>query len=430
MRTITDFLRTLSDGYGWVRLLPIAGAAGTLLLLHIPGYGPTAWDWPFAMASAVLVPFGGRCPLLVTTAQSALLLWAPFADTELAAGIVRILACVALGELALRRPGAATWWGAAGVGAACTANFFPDYPLAGNVMAVVLNVGLPLLLGSYLRSLRRLAEQAEQRAKDVERSRQLTVVAARAAERASIARELHDVVAHHVASIVLRVGVARHVLPTEDRRIDEVLEDVHTIGGQALADLRRLVTVLRDPNTVGEPTLLSAAGLVSALSDVVERTRQAGIRVDTVVDADVVERLGTVQRHAVLRLVQEGLTNVLKHAGHGVRAELLVEDDGDGQVRIEVRNDGGGSGPVQSAEPGHGLLVMRERVELLGGCLEAGPYAPDDRAGPGRRPAGTGATPAAATGWALRAVLPQPRTAPTGVAAGPARQATAEQTVS
>lgn len=393
MRTNGDILRTPLRGYGWVRLLPMAGAVGFLALLHIPGYGPTAWDWPFAVASAALVPAGGRRPFTVTAAQSALFTLAPLAGTVMAPDIVRILACTALGELALRRSGAPTWWGAALVGAAGTANFFPHYPLAGNLLAVALNVGLPLLLGSYLRSQRRLARQAEERAAEAERRRVLEATAARAAERAAVARELHDVVAHHVASIVLRVGVVRHVVPSADARIDEVLKDVHTIGGQALADLRRLVAVLRDPKTVGEPALLSATGLTTALSDIVERTRQAGVRVDTAVDADTVERLGTEHRHAVLRLVQEGLTNVLKHAGHGARARLLLGDDGHGRVRVEVCDDGG-SGSARLAEPGHGLLVMRERVELLGGRLEAEPLSPD------RNPT---------AGWALRAVLPDPQ---------------------
>ena len=415
--TPSGAVRAALRGYGWVRLLPTAGALGFLALLHIPGYGPTAWDWPLALVSAALVPVGGRFPVAVAVAQSVLFAAAAAPDVQLASGVVRILACTALGELALRRSGAPTWWGAGLTGVASAVNFFPGYPLAGNVLVVLLNVGLPLLLGSFIRSQRQLAEQAEQRAAEAERSRALAATAARAAERAAVARELHDVVAHHVASIVLRVGVVRHVVPSVDPRIDEALADVHGIGGQALADLRRLVAVLRDPNTVGEPALLSATGLSTALSDVVERTRQAGVRVDTAVDPHTVERLGTAHRHAVLRLIQEGLTNVLKHAGHGVRARVVLDGDGHGGVRVEVSDDGGGSGPPREAEPGHGLLVMRERVELLGGSLEAGPVP-----GPGERPSAAGPRPdspdAAASsgsgGWALRAVLPEPQPALAG----------------
>jgi signal transduction histidine kinase len=224
---------------------------------------------------------------------------------------------------------------------------------------------------------------------------------ARADERAAVAGELHDVVAHHVASVVLRVGVVRHVVPSVDPRLDEALEDVHTIGGQALTDLRRLVAVLRDPATAGQPVLLSSDGLSAELERVVERTRQAGASVETAVDPETLGRLDTAHRHAVLRLVQEGLTNALRHARPGAHVRLALRSDGGGRVRVEVNDDGGkdaGTGPParigeHPGHPGHGLLVMRERLELLGGQLHVGP---EDG------------------GWALRAVLPDAY-APRGV---------------
>lgn len=266
------------------------------------------------------------------------------------------------------------------------------------MLILLLNTGLPLLLGSFLRSQRALAAQAEQRALETEQRRAWETKVARADERAAVARELHDVVAHHVASVVLRVGVARHVVPSVDPRLDEALTDVHAIGGQALHDLRRLVSVLRDPETAGEPVLLTSAGLSAELETVVERTSQAGASVETAVDAEAVDRLDTACRHAVLRLVQEGLTNVLRHARPGVRARMVLRrDDDQGRVRVEVIDDGGrdaGPGlPGPPTDPGHGLLVMREAVELLGGELHVGPEG---------------------TGWALCAVLPE-APAPSGV---------------
>ncbi|MDQ2709826.1 MAG: histidine kinase [Actinomycetota bacterium] len=148
----------------------------------------------------------------MTVAQSALLVVAvPLTSTEvyfvpIGASVVQLLACVALGELALRRPGRPTWWGMAAVASASACASYPHYSMAANTLTVLFKVGLPVLLGSFLGSVRQLARAAEQRAAEAERSRNWEIAAARAAERAAIARELHDVVAHHVAAIVLRVG--------------------------------------------------------------------------------------------------------------------------------------------------------------------------------------------------------------------------------
>lgn len=298
-----------------------------------------------------------------------------------------MLACVALGELAFRRPGRPTWSGAAAVAAASCLNIYPAYSLPAKAWLVFMDVGLALLLGSFLRSLRDIAGHAEQRASEAEQRRGWEIKAARAAERSAIARELHDVVAHHVASIVLRVGVVCHVVSAGDPRLIDALDDVHTIGAQALADLRRLVSVLRDPDTVEEERLLDATDLSAALAAVMDRTRQAGVAVDAAVDTDVVDGLDVVRRHAVLRVVQEGLTNVLKHAGPGARAQVTIHRSHGTHMLVEVRDDGGCAPPKPgAADSGHGLIVMRERVELLDGSFEAGPLG---------------------TGWTLRAALPE-----------------------
>ncbi|QPP08279.1 two-component sensor histidine kinase [Streptomyces bathyalis] len=394
-------LRTYVSGYGWVRLLPMAGAVGFVGLLHVPQVEPSLSDWLIAVASAAAVPAGGRRPVPVVLAQCALLVASVAASAKIGGGVAQILACVALGEVALRCPGPRMWWSALALGAAGAVSFFPAYPLAANALIVLLDTGLPLLLGSFLRSQRELASQAERRAEEAEQRRAWETKVARADERAAVAGELHDVVAHHVASVVLRVGVVRHVVPSVDPRLDEALEDVHTIGGQALTDLRRLVAVLRDPATAGEPVLLSSDGLSAELDRVVERTRQAGASVETAVDPETLGRLDTAHRHAVLRLVQEGLTNALRHARPGAHVRLVLRSDGGGGVRVEVNDDGGkdaGTGPParlkeHPGHPGHGLLVMRERLELLGGQLDVGP---EDG------------------GWALRAVLPD-ASAPRGV---------------
>ena len=203
------------------------------------------------------------------------------------------------------------------------------------------------------------------------------------------ARLAPDVVAHHVASMVLRVGVARHVLPGLDPRVGEVFDDVHRTGTAALGDLRRLVAVLRDPDGVRGDAALTAidpSALPAALSGAVENARRTGLVVDAEID-DAVGSVDAVRGLAVLRLTQEGLTNVAKHAGTAARARLRVAVT-DGDLVWAVSDDGAGPGAAPAPAPpggGHGLTGMRERVEVLGGRLEAGPHG---------------------DGWRVRTVLP------------------------
>jgi signal transduction histidine kinase len=184
---------------------------------------------------------------------------------------------------------------------------------------------------------------------------------------------LHDVVAHHVASMVLRIGVARHVLPDLDPRVGEVFDDVHGTGTAALADLRRLVEVLRGPDGVrgdADLTAIEPAALPAALGAAVDRARRTGLRVEAEIDP-AVGALDSVRGLAVLRLTQEALTNVAKHAGTSARAGLTVSVLR-GDVYWEVQDDGAGVPAAVPSGGGHGITGMRERVEVLGGSLEVG----------------------------------------------------------
>jgi len=244
----------------------------------------------------------------------------------------------------------------------------PPSPIAAPMFGLMVVVGLPVLLGLVIRTTRELGVQAERRAESESR-------AARADERSAIARELHDVVAHHVASMVLRVGVARHVLPDVDPRVTEVFDDVHGTGTAALADLRRLVEVLRDPSrrTDAALTAIEPGALPAALEAAVETARRAGLTVDATIAPEAAS-LDVVRGLAVLRLTQEALTNVAKHAGPAAHASLRVEVSDEGVV-WSVADDGGGVVPGLPSGGGHGLTGMRERVEVLGGRLTAGPAA-------------------------------------------------------
>jgi signal transduction histidine kinase len=289
-----------------------------------------------------------------------------------------------------------------GCGAALVAGIYLVPAAVGGTMAEfgaelfgqLIVVGLPVLLGLNVRGSRELARRAEEHADEERRRRESESRAARAAERTAIARELHDVVAHHVASMVLRVGVARHVLPDPDPRVTEVFDDVHGTGSAALADLRQLVALLRDPDAVrGDAglTAIEPAALPAALAAAVERAMSTGLTVDAAVDESV-GHLDAVRGLAVLRLTQEALTNVAKHAGPSARARLTVSVL-DGDVHWQVSDDGCRDGVPPERPPGggHGITGMRERVSVLGGTLDAGPDG---------------------SGWTARTVLPAPASAP------------------
>lgn len=335
-----------------IRLIPLVLAVGYLLLLTEPlAASPT--DWALAVVATGLITLQGRWPLAATLAQTTLLL--SFHEARLGIGVVTVSSLFALGELAWRRSGWQVFLGAGAVLAAQLAWTTPEQVTLDLFGAAVL-VSVPVLLGLHLRSVQEIAWQAKERAAS-------ETAAARADERTAIARELHDLVAHHVASMVLRIGVARHVL-NPDPKVAEILDEVYESGTSAMADLRTLVTVLRDP----EGGHLTATDLPTAIEAAVQRVEAAGPSVKAEIDP-AVQDLDAVLRLAVLRVVQEGLTNILKHVGAQAQVFLTVQLDGPDTVEVTLSDDG----PGHPAEPGHGLIGMRERVELVGGQLVTGP---------------------------------------------------------
>ncbi|GIH19480.1 sensor histidine kinase [Rugosimonospora africana] len=379
---------------------------GYLVLGTQAGRPATATQWILAAAAFAVALVFHRRPLINLIGQAALLAVAIWVIDDTM--INQVGASWGLLELTMwaRRP--RTIWLAAGLLAAVDLIDSIGDPLgrfASGVFGLGVTVGVPLLLGLLIRATRELGRQAEERAAEEQRRHESESRAARADERSAIARELHDVVAHHVASMVLRVGVARHVLADVDPRVGEVFDDVHGTGAAALADLRRLVEVLRNADGVNGDAALTAiepSALPAALGAAVDRARQAGITVEADIDP-AVGTLDAVRGLAVLRLTQEALTNVAKHAGRSALARLSVSVV-DGAVHWEVSDDGSGS--VPAAVPsggGHGIVGMRERVEVLGGRLEAGP------AGAGWRVA-----------TVLPAVVPAPSASPAALAVTPA----------
>jgi signal transduction histidine kinase len=370
----------------WFRflLLDLSGL-GYLLLGHGIDVHPTTGQWVLAILAFVAGPALARWPVAGLLVQVTLLGVAfPVLDDPT---INQVGASWAFAEVVLWAARPRWAWFGGGLLLAVYLVFDvarSPAPLLSSIYGLIAPIGIPLLLGMAVRASRELARQAEQRAVAEQQRSESESRAARSDERAAIARELHDVVAHHVASMVLRAGVARHVLTDADPRVTEVLDDVHGTGTTALAELRRIVELLRGPDTTDAAlTAIEPGALPTALGVAVDNARRTGL----IVDADIDDAIGTidaVRGLAVLRLTQEALTNVAKHAGTSARARLRVAVV-DGRVSWEVADDGGGTTPAPLGGGGHGLVGMRERVEVLGGELTAGPDG---------------------TGWLVRTELP------------------------
>ena len=217
-----------------------------------------------------------------------------------------------------------------------------------------------------------LAEQAAQRQRESEERAQRSV----AEERLQIAGELHDVVAHSLSVIAVQSGVGRHVIDSQPAEAKKALAAVEATSRSALDELRRMLGVLRRDD--GQPAALAPAPGVDALDPLMQQVRMAGYTVDLDIRSTAVAGLAPGVEQSIYRIIQEALTNVVKHAGPA-RVHVEISDVDDALV-IEVNDDGRGlSRPVtewSGIEGGgahHGIVGMRERVALYDGSLSAGP---------------------------------------------------------
>ncbi|MFI5803800.1 sensor histidine kinase [Streptomyces sp. NPDC051561] len=250
-------------------------------------------------------------------------------------------------------------------------------PVAPIAFAFFLTVPFLLawVLGDSMRTRRAYFAQLEERAARLEKEREAQAKVAVAAERARIARELHDVVAHNVSVMVVQADGAAYVMDNSPEQAKQALETISTTGRQALAEMRRLLGVLRTGERQESGEYVPQPD-VQQIEDLVEQVRVAGLTVDFKVEGTARPLPSGVELTAY-RIVQEALTNTRKHGGPDAGASvrlvyfddglgLLVEDDGRGAAH-ELYQDGGADGQ------GHGLIGMRERVGMVGGTLDAGP---------------------------------------------------------
>jgi signal transduction histidine kinase len=221
-------------------------------------------------------------------------------------------------------------------------------------------------LGDSMRYRRAYYASLEDRAARLERERDAQAQVAAAAERARIARELHDVVAHNVSVMVVQADGASYALDSEPDRARQALAAISDTGRQALAEMRRLLGVLRKDGP--EPALAPLPG-VEQLTELLDQARAAGLPVDFVM-VGAPRPLPGGAALAAYRIVQESLTNTRKHAGPRASATVTLRYCEDA-LMLTIADDGRGAAAV--ADSGHGLTGMRERVALYGGTLTAGP---------------------------------------------------------
>ncbi|WP_373039426.1 sensor histidine kinase [Streptomyces sp. NRRL S-448] len=238
--------------------------------------------------------------------------------------------------------------------------------------------GMAAAAGDAVRSRRAFVDAIRERAERAERTRDEEAKRRVAEERLRIARDLHDVVAHHIALVNVQAGVAAHVMDKRPDQAKEALAHVRDASRSALNELRATVGLLRqsgDPEAPTEP----APGL-GVLDELVDTFRHAGLPVEVIVQLDgTTGPLPAAVDLAAYRVIQEALTNVRKHAGPGAKAEVSVVGVGP-SVEVTVLDDGGEAADAADAAPepadpggGHGLLGMRERTGALGGSCFAGP---------------------------------------------------------
>jgi signal transduction histidine kinase len=244
----------------------------------------------------------------------------------------------------------------------------PDHSAAELVFTPLL-FGIGWLAGFALRERAEEAEAAEARAAQAEREREGAARLAVAEERARIARELHDIVAHAVSVMVLQVGAVRHKLPAELAADKDALGDVERAGRGALGEMRRLLGAMRDEDADVE--LAPQPGL-DGLDALAESVGRAGLPVELQVEGEAFALPRAVELSAY-RIVQEALTNSLKHARAG-RARVTIRYGAD-ELEVEVTDDGRGPARSDGHGHGHGLVGVRERVKIYGGEMSAGPGA-------------------------------------------------------
>ena len=362
----------LARRFGFDALILLAAIESTLevALRHDSPQAPRTTLWFAVPATAIIVlPLLGRRRFPFAAPVSVWLLGAAlsfvdgrlvvFSAAVLVAGMAAAFLLGNLGDAVEARVGLAVVLS----GAAIIVYNDPNHTPGDFIFTPVL-FAIAWLAGFALHQRAAQAEAAEERAIHAEREREAAARIAVAEERARIARELHDIVAHAVSVMVLQVGAVRHKLPDTLTDESDALRGVEKTGRAALAEMRRLLGAMRQD---GQDVELSPQPGLDRLDSLLEEVGRAGLPVRLRVEGEPFPLPRAIDLSAY-RIVQEGLTNALKHA-RASHADVLVRYGSD-EVQIEVRDDGAGA--MTSNGLGHGLIGVRERVTIFGGEMSAG----------------------------------------------------------
>jgi signal transduction histidine kinase len=365
-------IREVAREYWFELLIAFLALAGMLELIigrEAPGAPPTTLGIAIPTVAVLVLPLFGRrrFPFAAPAAYWLLAAAISFGDGLLLAfigslGLVGLASAFLLGNL--RDPLKA------GVGLiivvvaiVVVVYNIPGPQTVGDFVFIPLLFVVAWVAGYALRERAEQAEAAEERAARAEREREAVARVAVAEERARIARELHDIVAHAVSVMVLQVGAVRHRLPDALAEQRDALRGVERAGRTALAEMRRLLAAMRRDGDEAE--LLPQPG-IDGLDSLLGEIDRAGLPVELHLEGKPFPLPRGIDLSAY-RIVQEGLTNALKHA-HASDADVTLRYRPD-ELEIEVRDNGGGS--AKSDGLGHGLVGVRERVKIYGGKMTA-----------------------------------------------------------
>ncbi len=382
VQRLYDFLRrhpTMVDSF-WAFVL--LGFGALQIVSESGSRGERLMELPVAVALCLVVALRRRAPekllLLAIATGIAQLVWRVTPTLANFAMLVIVYTVASVGAQWARR--------LALVGSLSAAGLYQlRWPTSAESSGHLVNIALAVVfmtipfflawvIGDSLRTRRAYYAQLEERAERLQREREAQAKAAVAAERARIARELHDVVAHNVSVMVVQADGAAYVLDASPEQAKQALSTISQTGRLALAEMRRLLGLLRASDDSGGEYVPQPG--VDQLGDLIDQVRGAGLPVDFAVDG-APRPLSSGVELTAYRIVQEALTNTRKHGGPDARAtvhltygdselKMLIEDDGRG-AQHELYEEGGADGL------GQGLIGMRERIAMVGGTLSAGP---------------------------------------------------------
>lgn len=361
-------IRRFWAGHPWLADSLIAAAYALIVL---PGSLQAPAGFSAALVSVAAVLFRRRAPLwMLGVTLLCLLVGMPLGGGPLAAGV-----CLLLYAVAVYASVRAAWLGFGAsmlvlIGATVlTSAAHPVVAAQNTVWALAILVGalVGVNIGNRKRYLQALIERAAQLARERDQQAQL----AAAAERSRIARDMHDIVSHSLTVMITLAEGSAAIAQSSPERSEQAMRTVAETGRHALADMRRMLGVLADAETPGADAGTEPQPSASDLAGLVARFRAAGLPVRCTVNGDA--PADSALQLTVFRVVQEALTNVLRHAPGAAVVEVAVDFRGPVQVTVENSPD-----PHPAASPathgsGRGLIGLRERVALYGGGLQAGP---------------------------------------------------------